>query len=216
MYIKIINNTTTPYIRINYNTTPIYIKQSLSQTYIKVGSGSNGAGNVESALNIVKYIRNKTGGTLARGTVVYINGATGNTATVAPALATSDATSAQTIGMLSSDIANNDFGYVVIIGQVAGLNTNAYEEGAQLYLSYTVAGAVTTTKPYAPYHIVYVAIVTRKHPNQGTVEVKVQNGYEMDELHNVAAQNPSDGDVLQYVSSTGLWTKTSSINFGTW
>jgi hypothetical protein len=38
----------------------------------------------------------------------------------------------------------------------------------------------------------------------------------MDELHDVAARNPNDGDVLQYVSSTGLWTKTSSINFGTW
>jgi len=32
----------------------------------------------------------------------------------------------------------------------------------------------------------------------------------------VSALNASDGDVLQYVSSTGLWTKTSSINFGTW
>jgi hypothetical protein len=44
----------------------------------------------------------------------------------------------------------------------------------------------------------------------------VQNGYEMDEIHDVAAQNPNDGDVLQYIASTGLWTKTSSINFGSW
>jgi hypothetical protein len=41
----------------------------------------------------------------------------------------------------------------------------------------------------------------------------------MDELHNVAAQNPSNGDILQYVTSTGLWTKiagtTSAISEGT-
>jgi hypothetical protein len=35
-------------------------------------------------------------------------------------------------------------------------------------------------------------------------------------LEDVSALNPNDGDVLQYVSSTGLWTKTSSINFGSW
>jgi hypothetical protein len=35
-------------------------------------------------------------------------------------------------------------------------------------------------------------------------------------LYDVSALNASDGDVLQYVSSTGLWTKTSSINFGSW
>lgn len=217
MYIKIVYNTTTPYIRINYNTTPVYIRQNVSQTYIKVGgSNGGGGGNVESALNVVKYIRNRTGATLNRGTVVYINGATGNTATVAPAIATGDPTSAQTIGMLKDTIANNDFGYVVIIGQVGSLDTSAYAEGAQLYLSYTVAGAWTDVKPYAPNHLVYIGVVTRSHPNQGTIEVKVQNGYEMDEIHDVAAQSPSDGDVLQYVTSTGLWTKTSSINFGSW
>jgi hypothetical protein len=36
------------------------------------------------------------------------------------------------------------------------------------------------------------------------------------QLEDVSALNASDGDVLQYVASTGLWTKTSSINFGTW
>jgi hypothetical protein len=63
---------------------------------------------------------------------------------------------------------------------------------------------------------VYVGIVTRSHPTQGSIEVRVQNGYEMDEIHDVYAQNPQNGDVLQYVSSTGLWTTTNSIDFGSW
>ncbi len=105
---------------------------------------------------------------------------------------------------------------MVVFGRVSGLNTQSLNEGEQLYLSPTVAGGYTTTKPYAPYHLVYVGIVTRSHPTQGSIEVRVQNGYEMDEIHDVYAQNPQNGDVLQYVSSTGLWTTTNSIDFGSW
>jgi hypothetical protein len=107
----------------------------------------------------------------------------------------------------------------VVIGDLIGLDTSAFTEGDQLYLSSTVAGAFTSTKQYAPNHLVYVGIVTRAHPTLGQIEVNIQNGYEMDELHNVAAQNPSNGDILQYVTSTGLWTKvagsTTYISEGT-
>jgi hypothetical protein len=216
MVIKVSYTTTQPIIRVTDTSNNVVIKVvPPSPIYIK--SGSNGGGGaVDSALTLLQYVRNRTGATIPKGTVVYISGATGNTPTISKAIATSDATSAQTLGLVRDNIANNGYGYVVVFGKESGLNTSAYNEGDQLYLSPTVAGGYTTTKPYAPYHLVYIGIVTRSHPNQGTIEVRVQNGYEMDELHDVAAQNPSDGDVIQYVSSTGLWTKTSSINFGTW
>jgi len=216
MVIKVSYTTTQPIIRVTDTSSNIIVKVvPPSPIYIK--SGSNvGGGAVDSALTLLQYVRNQTGATVTKGTVVYISGATGNTATISKAIATGDATSAQTLGVVKDDISNNGFGYVVVFGKVSGLDTSIYNEGQQLYLSPSVAGGVTTTKPYAPNHLVYVAIVTRSHPNQGTWEVRVQNGYEMDELHDVAALSPSDGDVLQYVASTGLWTKTSSINFGTW
>jgi frataxin-like iron-binding protein CyaY len=44
----------------------------------------------------------------------------------------------------------------------------------------------------------------------------VYNANSLAGLEDVSAANPSDGDVLQYVSSTNKWTKTNSINFGTW
>jgi len=216
MIIKVNYTISQPIIRITDTSSNIVVKVvPPSPIYIK--SGSNGGGGaVDSALTLLQYVRNQTGATITKGTVVYISGATGNTATISKAIATTDGTSAQTLGLVKDNISNNGFGYVVVFGKVAGLNTSAYNEGQQLYLSPTIAGGYTTTKPYAPNHLVYVGIVTRSHPNQGTIEVRVQNGYEMDELHDVAAQNPSDGDVIQYVASTGLWTKTSSINFGTW
>lgn len=44
----------------------------------------------------------------------------------------------------------------------------------------------------------------------------IYNANSLAGLSDVSAASPSDGDVLQYVSSTNKWTKTSSINFGTW
>jgi hypothetical protein len=142
---------------------------------------------------------------MLKGTIVYINGALGNKATIAKALATSDATSAQTYGVVQTDISNNSNGYVVVVGEVTGLDTSALTEGTQLYLSGTTAGYYTPTKPYAPTHLVYVAIVLRSHPTQGILGVKIQNGYEMDELHNVDAVSPSNNDGLFYNTSTSLW-----------
>jgi hypothetical protein len=75
----------------------------------------------------------------------------------------------------------------------------------QLYLSPTTAGTWTTTKPSAPQHLVYVGIVIRSHPTQGVILVAVQNGYELDELHDVAIASKANNDLLAYESSTDLW-----------
>jgi hypothetical protein len=164
---------------------------------------------------LVEQVRNSTGATLTKGTAVYISGATGQLPTVSKALATGDATSAQTLGLITTDLANNSNGYVTIIGLVTNIDTSAYTDGAQLYLSPTTAGTLTATKPYAPQHLVYVAVVAHAHPTQGKLIVKVQNGYEMDELHNVSAQSPTTGQTLVYNSSTSLWEKnTVSLTAG--
>lgn len=168
-----------------------------------------------STTNVICQVRNTTGATLTKGTVVYITGATGQLPTVSKAIATGDSTSAQTLGVMSADLANNSNGYVTIIGLVSDIDTSAYTDGAQLYLSPTTAGTYTTTKPYAPDHLVYVAVVEHAHPTQGKLFVKVQNGYEMDELHNVSAQSPSNGQTLVYNTSTSLWEKnTVSLTAG--
>jgi hypothetical protein len=155
--------------------------------------------------SLVKLVRNQSGATMTAGTVVYISGATGNKPLISKALATGDATSAQTYGLLQTDIANNADGYVVVIGNVTSLDTSALTEGQQLYLSGTTAGTYTTTKPYAPIHLVYVGIVLRAHPTMGIIGVKIQNGYEMDELHNVDAYLPNNNDILSYNTTTSLW-----------
>jgi len=180
------------------------------QQYIK-GDGTLATfpTTINQALRIITEVYNKTGSTITKGTVVYIDGAHGNLPTITKALATSDATSAQTLGLVQTDITNNNNGYVVLMGKIGDLDTQAFANGTQLYLSPTTAGAYTSTKQYAPNHLVYVGVVNRSHPTQGEIEVKIQNGYELDELHDVSAQNPSNNDGIFYNTSTSLWEKKS-------
>jgi hypothetical protein len=158
---------------------------------------------------LITEVSNQTGGTLLRGTIVYINGSHGNLPTVTPSQANNDTNSAQTLGLVQDNIANNGTGFVVVAGKIGNLDTSALTAGVQLYLSPTTAGAYTITKQFAPNHLVYVGVVVRSHPTQGTIEVKIQNGYELDELHDVSAQTPSDRDLLGYNSATQLWENES-------
>ena len=162
-----------------------------------------------STTNVICQVRNSTGATLTKGTAVYISGATGQIPTVSKALATSDTYSAQTLGLINADLANNSNGYVTIIGLITEIDTSAYTDGQQLYLSGTTAGTLTGTKTYAPTHLVYVAVVEYAHAVHGKLFVKVQNGYELDEIHNVSAQSPSNGQTIIYNASTSLWEKAN-------
>jgi len=191
-----------------------YVSKIIAGENITI-SPSSGEGDVtisligpvpaSSSTTLITEVYNQTGATLTRGTIVYINGAHGNLPRVTKAIATSDATSAQTFGFVRDSISNNSNGFVVVIGKLSGLDTQSIPEGTQLYLSSTVAGTYTTVKQLAPNHLVYVGVVVRSHPTQGVIEVNIQNGYELYELHDVKITSPQDNQVLAYDSATGLW-----------
>jgi hypothetical protein len=162
-------------------------------------------GGTAVARNLEVEVRNQSGSTIPAGSIVYISGATGNKPLITLAQANNDANSAQTIGFVKAAIANNGTGYVIVRGELENIDTSALTEGVQLYLSPTVAGAWTTTKPSAPLHLVYVGVVIRSHPTLGTILVAVQNGYELNELHDVAIGTLANNDLLAYEASTDLW-----------
>jgi hypothetical protein len=159
-------------------------------------------------------VRNATGATLPKGTIVYISGSNGNHVQVTPAIATSDATSARTLGWLAQSLANNASGLCQVEGYLEGLNTHGLTSGSQLYLSGTTAGAFTATKPQAPIHLVYVGVVTKVSAGDGHVFVKVQNGYELGELHDVQIISPTNNQVLAYDSATQLWKNATNAPDG--
>lgn len=160
------------------------------------------------AMAVKVAVKNNTGATLTKGTAVYVSGATGGNVLVAKAQANSEATSAQTLGILESDIVQGGFGFVFREGVLSGLNTLAAGEGNPVYLSPTTPGGLVfglANKPHAPNHLVYMGTVSRAHAIQGEIQIRVQNGYELDELHNVALAAEGDLDFFSYDAATSTW-----------
>ena len=150
-------------------------------------------------------VYNDSGVSLTDGQVVYISGSQGNRVAVKLAKADSEATSAGTLGMVTEPIAVGAEGFITILGTVNGLNTSGLIAGSLLYLSASTAGAYTSVKPTAPNHSVIIGYVERVHATVGSIYVKVDNGYELDELHNVVITSPTTGHLLVYNSTTGVW-----------
>ena len=159
-------------------------------------------------------VYNGTGSTLVDGQVVYVTGAQGNRLTVGLATASSEAASSVTIGMVTETIANGTEGFITISGIVNGLNTSTLSEGTALWLS-TTAGTYTSTRPTAPNHSVLIGYVVRSHTSAGSVFVKIQNGYELDELHNVLISSVANNDVLKYDSTSGVWKNVPQTSLHT-
>lgn len=150
------------------------------------------------------YVTNADSVTITRGQPVYLYQATGNRASIKLAANTGDATSAKTLGLAAQNIAPNQTGFVITQGVLDKVNTGAFTEGATLYLGAT-AGALTSTKPQAPNHLVYIGVVERANAGNGQIYVKPQNGYELDELHDVLIVAPLNGQMLVYDAATSLW-----------
>lgn len=171
--------------------------------------------SINQANSLVTTVFNKSGAPIPKFSVVYISGGQGDLPTIALALANNEANSSKTYGVVYADIPNMTSGQVIVTGALTGLNTDQFNptaptgdvNGVALYLSPTVPGGVTTTKPSAPNHMVYVATIVRTHQNEGVIEVRIQNGFELQELHNVQIPNGSaqNNQVLKYDSATSLW-----------
>ena len=175
-----------------------------TQQTLTVGLNANIAADIGQTL--YAYVTNDEAVTITKGQPVYMYAAQGDRVSVKLAYNTGDATSAKTLGICAENIAAGQAGMVLCQGVQDGLDLSAYSPGDTLYLGAT-AGTLTNTKPYAPNHLVYIGVVERANAGNGRLYVRVQNGYELDELHNVAAQSPSNGQTLIYNATTSLWTK---------
>ena len=162
-------------------------------------------GVVDKAETVQIIVRNSTGATLTKGQIVYLSGATGNRPNAVLAQANAEATSSKTIGWVFANIGNNSDGYVCVSGSQHDLNTSSFTAGDALWLSATVAGGITATLPVQPNHAVFIGYCARSHPTQGRIVFKIQNGYELQELHNVLITSVANNEGLFYDNSTSLW-----------
>jgi len=164
---------------------------------------------VTAATRLVTTAYNNSGATIAKGSVVYINGRhSSNYPTIALSEANNEANSYKTFALVQSDITNGNTGTIIQAGNISNLNlpTSTYSDGDIVYLSPTVAGGITNIKPLAPYHICKIGSVTRAHPTQGSIEIKIENGWQLDELSDVKiATVPLDSTILQFSRVDSLW-----------
>jgi len=179
------------------------------------GTGVLLSGEVSTIISGVLYsaqinIKNDNGSTIYRGQPVYVSSAAGTNILVKLANNTGEQTSSKTLGLVyQTSLAQNSQGTIVTEGLLEGFNTNAGEEGDPIWLGPT--GSLIfglANKPYAPNHLVYLGVLTRKHANQGEVFVKIQNGFELDELHNVNINHKNilaDKNIIRYDSLSGIW-----------
>jgi hypothetical protein len=171
------------------------------------GISYNGTNWVNSHIPLVTYVRNVESTTITTGTCVYLFGATGDHATVKRADNSSDSTSSKTIGVVGANIAASQNGPIITRGYVDGIDlSTGYSAGDVLWLGEN--GAFTTTKPTAPDHLVFIGVVVRA-TNNGIIYVATQNGYELDELHDVSVTNKASGQHLEYNGS--LWVNSNTV-----
>ncbi len=148
----------------------------------------------------------KLGTTMTAGTPVYVSSSDGTNMIVSAASNTTEATSSKTLGLLVSGGVTNDQRFVVTEGLLAGLDTSTAAAGDPVWLgpNGTLLFGLAN-KPVAPLHMVFIGIVTRVQQNNGEIFVKVQNGYELNELHDVSLPSYINNGVLYRDTSTNLW-----------
>jgi len=154
-------------------------------------------------------VKNNTASTLNKGSVVRISGSQGSNDLLYAVTASweSDSYSANTIGFTMSELLSDETGYVLLNGMLFGVNTSAYIAGDLLFLS--SSGQFTNIAPTQPKHSVRLGHVARK-ANNGSIFVRVQNGFEIDELRDVLITSPQNYDLLVR-DTDGLWKNTKTL-----
>lgn len=153
----------------------------------------------------VQRVKHADNSGLLQGKVVYLVGSDGTNPTVRYARANTDLTSANTFGVMTEDATGGSKAFCTTFGLVRNINTNNLTEGGLVWLSKDTAGALTAVRPTAPNHGVEIGFCIRKHATQGVVFVTVQNGYELNELHDVYAPSPSNNQGLLWKSANSRW-----------
>ena len=200
---------------LNYNSSTskwINSNASVGGDMFKSVYDTDNDGNVDKAETVQIIARNSTGVTLTKGQIVYLSGATGNRPNAVLSQANTEATSSKTIGWVTANILNNSDGFIGVSGSAHDLNTSAFTAGDLLWLSPTVAGGITSTIPVQPNHAVFIGYCARSHPTQGRIVFKIQNGFELQELHNVLISSVANNQGLFYESSTQLWKNKTIEN----
>ena len=117
-----------------------------TQGFSRLELDNEGTSDIVIPRDSVIVVRNSSGVTINRGEVVYISGATGSIPQITKAQANS-LTTLPAVWVVLDTITNNSFGQAMRSGIVSDFDTSAFSVGAAVYVSTTVAGGLTATRP---------------------------------------------------------------------
>jgi len=155
------------------------------------------------------YVRNPPGGsTIPKGAAVAVDGASANRLQVKPCNSVEGGDGCRTLGVAITNIPSPGFGFVSTFGLLRGFNTGAIigggvTEGSELFISST-PGVLSTQPQPSPGRRVTVGYVVTTG-TQGSIFVTVRRGLTVNELDNVLAANPTNGQVLRYSTADGRY-----------
>jgi len=217
-------NTVSVILNANYQTAGTYVTgvsgtapiTASGTTAITVGIDQTAlsVADASTATTLRTYVKNSSGSTITKGQAVYVTGADGTNALIGLASATAEATSSKTLGIAANTMTNNAFGYVIENGQLSNIDTSAAAAGSSVWLGATPGSLVFNTPPAEPNHAVYLGVVTKANVSTGEILVKVQNGYELDELHDVFVGGVSTALPLVYSSASSGWVAQALTSVG--
>jgi hypothetical protein len=169
-------------------------------------------------------VRNNTGSTILKGTLVSAVGAEpSGRIDIAPFETTGlQDSELRVMGIAMETLASGINGTVMSLGTLTGpgLDTRGtaasglavgdenWAAGDILYAHPTVPGKLTKVRPK---HDLAVAFITIRHQTSGQIAIRIVPGnFHLEWMHDVQITDPQDGDVLKFNSSLGLWTNQSS------
>jgi hypothetical protein len=208
----------------------LYFNSSASVAKIyQAGSWSVlGAGDVDSkSTSSVYLVRNNTGSTILKGTLVSASGAEpSGRIDVEPFAAVPGINSELTVmGMATANISNGVNGEVISFGTLTGLDTRGnvassiavgdetWAAGDILFAHPTVAGKLTKVRPQ---HDLAVAFITVRHASTGQIAVRIVPGNNhLEWMHDVSISGSvQNNDLLSYDLSNGVWTNKTAEESG--
>ena len=200
------------------------------QVLLKVdGTDYNTIWADNSAESTFYLVRNNTGSTILKGTLLAASGAEpSGRIDVAPFEVTGlQDSELRVMGVATANITNGVNGTVMSFGTLRNIDTRGnvasaiavgdetWAEGDILYAHPTVDGKLTKVRPQ---HDLAVAFITVRHASSGQIAIRIVPGnFHLEWLHDVSLnyETITDNQVLTYSTATSLWTsqtQTVTIN----
>lgn len=155
-------------------------------------------------------VYNGTLSALTNGQVVYINGAFNGVPSVALAKGDAESTSFVLGVVTNASIAPSSYGLVTSRGMVHDVSTGSFSVGDILYLSGSVAGALTKVQPSGGNYDVKVARAIISNTPSGSIFVNVRQPSKLNDLVDVTTSSPTTDQVLRFNGTE--WVNGNSVS----